>query len=68
MCSTVVVTPEIAGEYGDPLPEWIKIVGVKNTPVLEAVQYDLDRGESMIWAGLLWSPQTWSKDSPWRVL
>jgi predicted nucleic acid-binding protein len=46
MCSTVVVTPEIAGEYGEPLPDWIKIEAVKNTPVLETIQHDLDRGES----------------------
>jgi predicted nucleic acid-binding protein len=46
MCSTVVVTPEIADEYGEPLPDWIKIEIVKNTTVLEAVQHDLDRGES----------------------
>jgi predicted nucleic acid-binding protein len=46
MCSTVVVTPEIAGEYGEPLPDWIKIEAVKNTPILETIQHDLDRGES----------------------
>jgi predicted nucleic acid-binding protein len=46
MCSIVVVTPEIAGEYGESLPDWIKIEAVKNIPVLEAIQHDLDRGES----------------------
>jgi predicted nucleic acid-binding protein len=46
MCSTVVVTPEIAGEYGEPLPDWIKIEAVKNILVLGAVEHDLDRGES----------------------
>ncbi|MDR1785900.1 MAG: DUF3368 domain-containing protein [Spirochaetaceae bacterium] len=46
LCATVVVTPQIAAEYGDPLPEWIHVQAVTNSQVMDAILNVLDIGES----------------------
>jgi predicted nucleic acid-binding protein len=31
LCHTVIITPEVAGEYGEPLPKWIQIIPVRDS-------------------------------------
>jgi predicted nucleic acid-binding protein len=40
--NTVTITPEVANEYGCPLPEWIHIVAVKDTERLDSLRETLD--------------------------
>jgi predicted nucleic acid-binding protein len=42
----VLVTPEIAEEYGDPLPEWITIQAVSDHNKVIAFNKFIDLGES----------------------
>jgi predicted nucleic acid-binding protein len=42
----VIVSDEIALEYGEPLPPWIKIETVKNLKYLQILENLLDRGEA----------------------
>jgi predicted nucleic acid-binding protein len=46
LCGFVTITPEIAQEYGEPLPEWIVISSAKNTETMRTIQEILDMGES----------------------
>jgi predicted nucleic acid-binding protein len=46
LCKTVCITPEIAAEFGESLPIWIKVVRVKDTVKLRTIHTSLDRGES----------------------
>jgi predicted nucleic acid-binding protein len=46
LCNTVYITPEIATEYGVPLPDWIQVNPVKDTKKLQAIETILDLGES----------------------
>jgi predicted nucleic acid-binding protein len=43
---TVVITPEVLGEYGDPLPEWITVQPVSDTNRIKLIQNTLDLGEA----------------------
>lgn len=44
--STIVVTEDIAAEFGEPLPEWIQIEEVPNKNYQLLLEATLDRGES----------------------
>ncbi|MDR1257123.1 MAG: hypothetical protein LBJ86_05195 [Spirochaetaceae bacterium] len=46
LCKTVYITPEIAAEFGEPLPPWIQAVPVQNTATLQAIHTALDLGEA----------------------
>ena len=43
---TVLVTPEVVNEYGEPLPDWISIRPVNDTKKLDAFSKFIDLGES----------------------
>ena len=43
---SVIITPTIAAEYKDPLPEWIEIHSPKNTSLQILLEETLDPGES----------------------
>ena len=43
---TILITPEVANEYGDPLPAWIKIKVVNDTKKIDAFSKFIDIGES----------------------
>lgn len=42
----VTTTIDIATEYGDPLPNWINIVPVIDTPKQKILELQLDKGEA----------------------
>ena len=42
----IVTTTEIANEYGEPLPEWVKIGTVKDKYRQQLLEMQIDRGES----------------------
>jgi predicted nucleic acid-binding protein len=42
----VYITPEIAGEFGKPLPSWIEVIQVRDTVTLQTIHNSLDLGES----------------------
>lgn len=42
----ILTTPEIAVEYGNPLPEWIEVVSVKNKSMLNKFAAIVDIGEA----------------------
>ena len=42
----VVTTPEIAQEYGEPLPDWIKIESVKDKKYQDFLETQVDWGEA----------------------
>lgn len=44
--SDIVVTEEIAEEFGETLPEWVRIVPVTNKNYQKLLEATLDRGES----------------------
>jgi predicted nucleic acid-binding protein len=46
VCGTVVITPEVLGEYGDPLPEWITVQSASDTNRIKLIQNALDLGEA----------------------
>ncbi|MDR3199955.1 MAG: DUF3368 domain-containing protein [Spirochaetales bacterium] len=46
VCRTVLVTPEIAAEYGEPLPDWISVVPVYDAAKTLLIGKTLDPGES----------------------
>jgi predicted nucleic acid-binding protein len=46
LCHIVTVTPEVAAEYKDPLPEWVLIVKVKDTSKIVSLKSFLGPGES----------------------
>jgi predicted nucleic acid-binding protein len=46
MYGSVIVTPEVAGEYGDPLPEWIIIKAVSDFNKIVVFNRSIDLGES----------------------
>ena len=43
---TVLVTPEVAYEYGEPLPEWISVRAVSDAGKVTAFNRFIDLGES----------------------
>jgi predicted nucleic acid-binding protein len=44
--STIIITEEIAEEFGEPLPDWIQIKQVLNKKYQLLLEATLDRGES----------------------
>jgi predicted nucleic acid-binding protein len=46
LCRTVIVTPEVASEYKDPLPKWIQIVKAKDSSKIKTLNSFLGIGES----------------------
>lgn len=42
----IAVTPEIEKEYGQQLPEWIKVVDVQNKVYQTMLQFAIDLGEA----------------------
>lgn len=42
----VVITPEIAEEYGIEVPDWIKIKQVRDPQKFKLINLELDKGES----------------------
>ena len=44
--SNVVITEDIANEFGEPLPEWVRIKAVPNKKYQLLLEAILDRGES----------------------
>lgn len=44
----IYTTPEIASEYGKPLPAWIRIETVKDKRYQKFIEAQLDRGESSV--------------------
>ena len=42
----VNITKEIALEFGEPLPHWVKVVGVKDAHYMKLLQNQLDLGEA----------------------
>ena len=42
----VNITKEIALEFGEPLPPWVKVVGVKDAHYMKLLQNQLDLGEA----------------------
>jgi len=44
--SVVITTPEIAAEYGSPLPEWIIIISVKDKSLQQKLTSMVDKGEA----------------------
>ena len=45
---TVTITPEVAQEFGEPLPTWVKILSSKNTLNKEIFEQYIDKGEASI--------------------
>jgi predicted nucleic acid-binding protein len=43
---SILITPEVAEEFGSPLPDWIQIVPVANTQKTDEFLKTLDIGES----------------------
>jgi predicted nucleic acid-binding protein len=46
VCQTVLITPEIAAEYGENLPDWISVIPVRDSEKIRLIQNSLDLGES----------------------
>jgi predicted nucleic acid-binding protein len=46
VCQNILVTPEIAAEYGEELPAWITVVPVRDQEKVSLIQRTLDIGES----------------------
>lgn len=42
----ITTTPDIAAEYGDPLPEWVKIAAVRDKYKQQLLELQIDKGES----------------------
>jgi predicted nucleic acid-binding protein len=49
LCKTVYITPEIALEFGEPLPPWIQAVQVRDTATLQTIhRHSNDRNRRFI--------------------
>jgi predicted nucleic acid-binding protein len=46
VCRSIIITPEVAAEYKDPLPDWIQIVNVKDASKTQSIHAFLGLGES----------------------
>jgi predicted nucleic acid-binding protein len=42
----ITTTPDIAAEYGDPLPEWVEIATVRDKYKQQLLELQIDKGES----------------------
>ena len=52
----IVTTPEIAAEFGEPLPEWVEIAEVKDKYRQTILELQIDKGESSAIALALETP------------
>jgi predicted nucleic acid-binding protein len=43
---TVTITPEVAKEFGEPLPSWIAVVSVTDLSKTTLIEKTLDLGEA----------------------
>jgi hypothetical protein len=48
----IIVTPEVAKEYGTPLPIWIKVMPVKSRARISEIHKNLDNVKSQINMGI----------------
>jgi predicted nucleic acid-binding protein len=46
LCNTIYITPEVAAEYEESLPGWIRVISVKDARKIQAIRTNLDLGES----------------------
>lgn len=53
----VVTTPEIANEYGEAFPEWVKITSVRDKYKQQLIEMQIDKGEASAIALALEMPQ-----------
>lgn len=44
----IIITPEVEREYGRPLPEWMKVLEVKNKTYQDLLGINIDIGEASI--------------------
>ena len=44
--SEVLTTPEVKSEFGNPLPDWIKIRSAKNVDFQSKLEFKVDKGEA----------------------
>ena len=42
----IITTPQIAGEFGENLPEWVKIIPVSDEYKLRLLEMQIDKGEA----------------------
>ncbi|HAQ39174.1 MAG TPA: DUF3368 domain-containing protein, partial [Saprospirales bacterium] len=42
----VIITPEIAEEYGEKLPEWVRIQAVNDKKYFDFLNTQIDKGEA----------------------
>ncbi|MFP9112616.1 DUF3368 domain-containing protein [Flavobacterium sp. RHBU_3] len=54
----ITTTPEIAGEFGEPLPEWINIEEVTDKLRQQILELQIDKGESSAIALALQVPES----------
>lgn len=54
----IITTPDIAEEFGKPLPEWIKLVSVTDKSKQRILELQIDRGESSAIALALENPNS----------
>ncbi len=54
----IVTTPEIAAEFGEPLPEWVEIPEVKDKYRQTILELQIDKGESSAIALALETPDS----------
>ncbi|MEB2782732.1 DUF3368 domain-containing protein [Algoriphagus persicinus] len=44
--SQIITSPEIVNEFGNPLPDWIQVIKVKNLDLKKSLELQLDLGEA----------------------
>ena len=54
----IVTTPEIAAEFGEPLPDWVEIVTVADRYRQQLLEMQIDKGESSAIALALETPNS----------
>lgn len=54
----ILTTPEIAAEFGEPLPEWVEIASVKDKYRQTILELQIDKGESSAIALALETPDS----------
>ena len=54
----IVTTPEIAAEFGEPLPDWVEIATVKDKYRQQLLEMQIDKGESSAIALALETPNS----------
>ena len=56
--SKIITTTDIADEFGEPLPDWIEIVNVKDKYRQQLLEIQIDKGESSAIALALETPDS----------